>query len=207
MRAQEEERRRLARDLHDEVNQALTAILLRLEALAQDAPPEHAQEVAELKRLANQAMDELLNLARQLRPTALDDHGLVPAIEAQLQALRARAPAWRRTWTPQGDPEALDEDEQTAIYRVAQEALTNAGRHAGATARGGGARGGRRRTELRVRDDGHGFDPGRAARADPRRPAHGPRPAGHGRAGAPGGRRARPALGPRRRHRSHAEAP
>ena len=94
MRAQEEERRRLARDLHDEVNQALTAILLRLEALAQESPPEHAQEVGELKRLVNQAMDELLNLARQLRPSALDDHGLVPAIDAQLKRLRP-APASR----------------------------------------------------------------------------------------------------------------
>src|SRR6188768_3036996 len=55
MRAQEEERRRLARDLHDEVNQALTAILLRLEALAQETPPERAPEVSELKRLVNQA--------------------------------------------------------------------------------------------------------------------------------------------------------
>ena len=60
VRAQEEERRRVARDLHDEVNQALTAILLRLEALAQDSPPERAEDVAELKRLASQAMDELL---------------------------------------------------------------------------------------------------------------------------------------------------
>src|SRR5918995_7093934 len=80
MRAQEEERRRLARDLHDEVNQALTAILLRLEALAQDSPPARVDEVDELKRLVNQAMEELLNLARQLRPTALDDHGLLPAV-------------------------------------------------------------------------------------------------------------------------------
>src|ERR671914_66608 len=91
MRAQEEERRRLARDLHDEVNHALTAILLRLEALAQDAPPERESEVAELKRLVNQAMEELLNLARQLRPSALDDHGLVPAIDAQLKRFAARS--------------------------------------------------------------------------------------------------------------------
>ena len=87
MRAQEEERRRLARDLHDEVNQALTAILLRLEALAQDSPPERAGEVAELKRLVNQAMEELLNLARQLRPTALDDHGLMRGDRDAAQAL------------------------------------------------------------------------------------------------------------------------
>src|SRR4051812_25853762 len=76
LRAQEEERGRLARDLHDEVNQSLTAILLRLEALNQSAPPGVEDELAEVKRLVNQAMDELLKLARQLRPSALDDHGL-----------------------------------------------------------------------------------------------------------------------------------
>jgi two-component system, NarL family, sensor histidine kinase UhpB len=159
LRAQEEERRRVARDLHDEVNQALTAILLRLEALAQDSPPERAAEVAELKRLAIQAMDELLNLARQLRPTALDDHGLVPAIESQLRTFSERTGIAARLNT-QGRLGDLDEEQQTALYRVTQEALVNAGRHGGATrvqveleAAGG-------HTELRVRDDGQGFEPG-----------------------------------------------
>ena len=163
MRAQEEERRRLARDLHDEVNQALTAILLRLEALAQETPAERAPEVAELKRLVNQAMDELLNLARQLRPSALDDHGLVPALETQLKRFGARTGVEVRLDT-RGDPDDLPEVVQTAIYRVAQEALTNVTRHAGATIveldlaeEQGGA-------ELRVSDDGGGFDPSVIAR-------------------------------------------
>jgi two-component system, NarL family, sensor histidine kinase UhpB len=158
LRAQEEERRRLARDLHDEVNQALTAILLRLEALALDSPPERAAEVAELKRLASTAMDELLTLARQLRPTALDDHGLVAAIAAQVRGFEESTGIRARLATA-GNPGALDEEKQTVIYRVAQEALNNAGRHAGARevelelrAEGGGA-------ELHVRDDGGGFDP------------------------------------------------
>jgi two-component system sensor histidine kinase UhpB len=158
MRAQEEERRRLARDLHDEVNQALTAILLRLEALAQETPPERAPEVVELKRLVNQAMDELLNLARQLRPSALDDHGLVAALETQLKRFSARSGIEARLDTA-GDPHELPDVVQTAIYRVAQEALTNVTRHAGATIvelalaeRDGGV-------ELRVSDDGSGFDP------------------------------------------------
>src|SRR5687767_12997509 len=119
MRAQEEERRRLARDLHDEVNQALTAILLRLEALSQDSPPDRAPEVAELKRLVNQAMEELLTLARHLRPSALDDHGLVPAVEAQLKRFSAPTGIEVRLDT-QGDPDTLPEVVQTAIYRVAQ---------------------------------------------------------------------------------------
>jgi two-component system, NarL family, sensor histidine kinase UhpB len=158
MRAQEEERRRLARDLHDEVNQALTAILLRLEALAQETPPERAPEVVELKRLVNQAMDELLNLARQLRPSALDDHGLLAALETQMKRFSARTGIEARLDTA-GDPDELADVIQTAIYRVAQEALTNVTRHAGATvvelvvAQTNGE------VELRVSDDGRGFDP------------------------------------------------
>jgi two-component system, NarL family, sensor histidine kinase UhpB len=160
LRAQEDERRRLARDLHDEVNQALTAMLLRLEALAQDAPPDRTAEVAELKRLAGEAMEELLNLARQLRPTALDDHGLAAAIGAQLRRFEARTGV-ATAMDVRGDPADLDDDVQTALYRVAQEALANVGRHAGASrvevrlsVRGEGA-------ELRVSDDGAGFDPAR----------------------------------------------
>src|SRR3954465_1487600 len=89
LRAQEEERRRLARDLHDEVNQALTAILLRLQALSEDSPPELAEEVAELKTLVNQAMGKLLRLARQLRPASLDDMGLIAAIQSQISRFAA----------------------------------------------------------------------------------------------------------------------
>jgi two-component system sensor histidine kinase UhpB len=158
LRAQEEERRRLARDLHDEVNQALTAMLLRLEALAHDSPPEHAPEVAELKRLTNQAMEELLTLARQLRPSALDDHGLVPALEAQLKRFSARTGLETHLYAA-GHTGELPDDVGTAIYRIVQEALANVGRHAGAScvevelsANGTG-------TELRVLDDGAGFDP------------------------------------------------
>jgi two-component system, NarL family, sensor histidine kinase UhpB len=163
MRAQEEERRRLARDLHDEVNQALTAILLRLEALAQGAPPEQEAEVAELKRLVNQAMGELLNLARQLRPSALDDHGLVPAIEAQLKRFSARTGIEVRLRT-EGEPDELSDVVQTALYRVTQEALTNVARHAGATVVEVDLAGHDGQAELRVRDDGAGFDPAQVTR-------------------------------------------
>lgn len=158
LRAQEEERRRVARDLHDEVNQALAAILLRLEALAHDAPPELAGDVVELKRLASQAMDELLTLARQLRPAALDDHGLVPAIESQLRVFTERTGIAARLST-EGNPGRLDEDQQTALYRVTQEALVNAGRHGAASRVQVELSTLDRGTELRVRDDGGGFEP------------------------------------------------
>ena len=158
LRAQEEERRRLARDLHDEVNQALTAILLRLEALSQEVPPDRAGEVAEVKRLASEAMEQLQGLARQLRPAALDDHGLETAIRTQLRRFSTRTGVGTQLQL-QGDPRALDADVQTAMYRITQEALANIGRHAGASsvevelsvAADGG--------ELRIRDDGAGFDP------------------------------------------------
>ena len=172
MRAQEEERRRLARDLHDEVNQALTAILLRLEALAQDTPRERAPEGVELKRLVNQAMEELLTLARQLRPSALDDHGLVPAVEGQLKRFSARTGIEVRLRT-EGEPNELPEVMQTAIYRVAQEALANVARHAGATVVEVDLESGDGQAELRVRDDGAGFDPGAIPRAGSEGPGAG----------------------------------
>src|ERR687898_1070794 len=90
LRAQEQERSRIAQDLHDEVNQALTGILLRLEATTMDAPHALRPELQETKRLANQAMEELLHLARQLRPTALDDHGLIAALASQVEDFSQR---------------------------------------------------------------------------------------------------------------------
>jgi two-component system, NarL family, sensor histidine kinase UhpB len=166
MRAQEEERRRLARDLHDEVNQALTAILLRLEALAQDTPAANVGEVNELKRLVNQAMEELLNLARQLRPSALDDHGLMPAVETQLKRFAARTGV-EVSLNADGDPNNdLPEDVQTAVYRILQEALANIGRHTGATAVSVDIETSDDSLELRIRDDGAGFDPTGLARAN-----------------------------------------
>src|SRR5204863_3242524 len=128
LRAQEEERKRLARDLHDEVNQALTAILLRLQALMQDAPsPEVERELSQLKGLVNQAMDELLQLARQLRPTALDDHGLVPALETQVRRFGDHHGIEARLHT-EGESDGLGDDQQLVVYRVAQEALANVAR-------------------------------------------------------------------------------
>src|SRR4051794_9962863 len=84
VRAQEAERARIAQDLHDEVNQALTAIKLRLSAAMHDAPDALKRELKETKALTDRAMDELLTIARELRPTALDDHGLISALRSQV---------------------------------------------------------------------------------------------------------------------------
>ena len=129
LRAQEAERARVARDLHDEVNQALAAVSLRLAATAEHAPPEFAEELAETQRLAGQAMQELLGLARELRPSALDDHGLLPALRTQVRLFGERwgIPAH---FAADGTRPLLGEFEQLVVYRVVQEALSNIARHA-----------------------------------------------------------------------------
>jgi two-component system sensor histidine kinase UhpB len=131
LRAQEQERKRLAQDLHDEVNQALTAIMLRLQASIQDAPPDLAGELRETQRLAGQAMEELLNLARELRPTALDDHGLLPALRAQVRDFGERT-GIHADFRRRGEVPELSDDQQLVIYRVTQESLSNVVQHADA---------------------------------------------------------------------------
>jgi two-component system sensor histidine kinase UhpB len=131
LRAQEAERARVARDLHDEVNQALAAVSLRLAATAENAPAEFAEELKETQRLANQAMQELLGLARELRPSALDDHGLMPALRTQVRLFGERwgIPAH---FAADGTRPLIGEFEQLVVYRVVQEALSNIARHANA---------------------------------------------------------------------------
>ena len=155
LRAQEQERARIAQDLHDEVNQALTAILLRLQATISDAPEDLRRELGVTKELVNQAMEELLNLARQLRPTSLKDHGLIAALASQVRDFGDRT-GIRATFARHGEVPRLSDEEQLVIYRVTQESLSNVQRHAGATTVhvelsfvG--------RTFLRIHDDGHGF--------------------------------------------------
>ncbi len=155
IQAQERERRRIAQDLHDEVNQALTAVSLRLQASIEQASPELRRELTETKRLATQAMEELLALARQLRPAVLDDHGLLPALHSQVRdfAEQSRIIA---SFNTRGTMPILTPEQQLVIYRVIQEGLSNVAQHAGA----------RKvdvelsfigRTVLRITDDGRGF--------------------------------------------------
>jgi two-component system, NarL family, sensor histidine kinase UhpB len=156
LRAQEEERARVARDLHDEVNQALTGVLLRLEAARENAPPQLESELAETRSLANQAMEELLSLARQLRPTALDDLGLKAAIAGQVNEIGSHR-GIDAAFESKGDFSDLDDDVQLVVYRVAQEALSNAAQHSDAKTISVELRRGDPGVELRVSDDGRGF--------------------------------------------------
>ncbi len=150
--AQERERRRIAQDLHDEVNQALTAVSLRLQASIEQAPPELRRELAETKRLSSQAMEELLALARQLRPAVLDDHGLLPALHSQVRDFSEQTGIRARS-TRAAPADRLTPEQQLAIYRVTQESLSNIAQHAEARnvdvelSFGG-------QTVLRITDDG-----------------------------------------------------
>ncbi len=155
IRAQERERRRIAQDLHDEVNQALTAVTLRLQATIERAPQELRRELLETKRLSSQAMDELLALARTLRPAVLDDHGLVPALRSQVRDFREQT-GIEASFTLSGATLPLSPEQQLVIYRVTQESLSNIAQHSHA----------RKvhvelsfvgRTVLIVSDDGSGF--------------------------------------------------
>jgi two-component system sensor histidine kinase UhpB len=155
IRAQERERQRIAQDLHDEVNQALTAVSLRLQATIEQAPPELQRELSETKRLSGQAMEELLALARQLRPAVLDDHGLLPALHSQVRDFGERT-GMRASFVSRGAVPKLTPEQQLAIYRVTQESLSNVAQHAAARSVevelsfvG--------RTLLRISDDGRGF--------------------------------------------------
>ncbi len=154
--AQEEERARVARDLHDEVNQSLTGLLLRLEALRDRATPELAHELAETKALANQAMQELLTLARTLRPTALDDLGLKAALSALVDEL-GRKSGIETGFEGIGELTDVPMDVQLVTYRVAQEALSNATQHSEAERISVQLSRDAEGVELTVTDDGRGF--------------------------------------------------
>ena len=106
LRGQEQERSRIAQDLHDEVNQALTGDPAAARGDTMDAPSALRPELQETKRLANQAMEELLHLARQLRPTALDDHGLIPALASQVEDFSQRTRHRRALLAPRPGADA-----------------------------------------------------------------------------------------------------
>ena len=161
--AQERERERIARDLHDEVNQALTALLLRLAAVRRQAPdPEVAAELAEIGSLISRAMSELLDLARGLRPTPRDALGLKAALATLVEEVEREA-GIAAGFEAEGELDGVPDDVQLVTYRVAQEAVTNVIQHADAghlRVRLIGAADGA--IELRVSDDGTGYAGGRS---------------------------------------------
>ena len=156
--AQELERRRLARELHDETGQALTSILLGLKSIRASRNDEEAERAeAELRELVVQALQDVRSLAVELRPAALDDFGLVPALERLAGTFSERTGIRATVAATLGDTR-LPPETETVVYRLVQEALTNVVKHAAAsevsivlTRRDGGV-------SAVVEDDGQGFE-------------------------------------------------
>ncbi|WP_432093331.1 HAMP domain-containing sensor histidine kinase [Streptomyces sp. bgisy100] len=154
--AQEAERHRIAQELHDEIGQTLTAVLLELKRVGGHAPPAVREELRQVQETTRTSLDEIRRIARRLRPGVLEELGLAKALKALANEFTSPLPAVRARIG--ADLPALGHDAELVVYRVAQEGLTNAARHSGArrvdltlghTPAG---------VELRVRDDGRGLD-------------------------------------------------
>ena len=135
IRAQEEERKEISRELHDEIVQTLVGINVELSTLKKGASLGTAAlmaKIARTQRLVTHSVNEVHRFARELRPAVLDDLGLIPALHAYSKSLAARKKL-KIKLTAFGGVEALGAAKRTVLFRVAQEALTNVARHAEAT--------------------------------------------------------------------------
>ena len=159
MTAQEEERRRIARELHDETGQSLTSLTVGL-ALIEEAPDlgTARERAGELRRLAARTLDEVHHLSRGLRPSVLDDLGLLPALERYLKEYGASRGIAVDLHTSGFDGHRLPGPVEIAVYRIVQEALTNTAKHAGASTVSVLLEYRVASLHLIVEDDGHGFD-------------------------------------------------
>jgi two-component system sensor histidine kinase UhpB len=151
----EGERRRIGRELHDEIGQRLTGTLLQLQRLADDLPESFRFEIEDIQEQQRATLDEVGALAWQLRPALLDDLGLISAIGALAETM-GETTAQIETSVPEDLPH-LPSDLELVVYRVAQEALTNAVRHSGASRITLALERSDHRLILRVTDDGTGF--------------------------------------------------
>jgi two-component system, NarL family, sensor histidine kinase UhpB len=158
LQAQEEERQRLARGLHDEVGQSMTAVLLQLKRLAAGASPGQLSQLAEAQQIVKTSLDDVRRLAQELRPELLDHLGLASALAELARGVEQRTHV-RVQQKLELDLPPLNPQTELVLYRVAQESLTNVARHAQASEvllsleRGSGS------VILRVIDNGQGFDP------------------------------------------------
>jgi two-component system, NarL family, sensor histidine kinase UhpB len=153
--AQEAERHRIAQELHDEVGQTLTAVLLELKRVADHAPPPTRQELHEVQETIRNSLDEIRRIARRLRPGVLDELGLISALKALAAEFSTVGLTVHRTLD--SDLTGLGRDVELVLYRVAQEGLTNVARHAQARAIDLVLSRGADGVELRIRDDGAGL--------------------------------------------------
>jgi signal transduction histidine kinase len=164
VQAQELERQRLARELHDETGQALTSILLGLKPL-EEALGGHPARVAlaDLREQVVSALQDVRRLAVELRPAVLDDFGLVPALERLTDAFAEQSGIRVDFHSALGETR-LPSEVETTLYRIVQEALTNVAKHASAQHVSILLVRRERSVSAVIEDDGQGFVPGRARR-------------------------------------------
>src|SRR5262249_22027527 len=135
LHVQEEERKNISRELHDEVGQHLTAISVMLATLKHNGAANNedlSRRIAGTQRLLQVTMETVHNFARELRPAILDDLGLLPALRSSLNAFGART-GLRVRFRGNASAEKLPNEEKTVLFRVAQESLTNVAKHAHAS--------------------------------------------------------------------------
>jgi signal transduction histidine kinase len=162
VQAQEDERKSIARELHDQVGQMLTAVRMELGSLAQLRGTDAEQfqtRVREARQVAEQALRAVRDMAMGLRPSMLDDLGLVPAIEWQARDFSRRAGVPVEVQVD-GHLDGLPDSHRTCVYRVVQEALTNCARHASARNIRISLHGSDGLLSLAIQDDGVGFGSG-----------------------------------------------
>jgi two-component system sensor histidine kinase UhpB len=157
--AQEAERLRVAQELHDEVGQSLTAVLLDLARAERQAPDALKGQLREVQESVRSSLDDTRRIALELRPEALDDLGLGPALMVLADRFHERARVEIERRVERRLP-ALTYEQELVLYRVAQEALTNVVRHANAHSAELSLRRNGSRLELRVRDNGRGLQGG-----------------------------------------------
>ncbi len=165
VRTREEERRRIGRELHDGPLQSLMLLLRGLEAVESLPKPDPTPDpLVDARDLAEQTADELRRISRALRPSILDDLGLLPAIRSEAAAL-ARRSGLKVDFAFTGAQGAIEPEVELVLLRVAQEALHNVERHSSASTAMVRLRFGRTRTCLIIRDDGRGLDQSASASA------------------------------------------
>lgn len=152
--AQEAERRRIAQELHDEIGQTLTAVLLDLKRVAGEAPPAVRDQIHQVQETTRNSLDEIRRIARRLRPGVLEELGLTSALRALATEFSTAGLAVHRQIGT--DLPELAKETELVLYRVAQEGLTNVARHAGAHHVTLCLRRSGPDVELLVRDDGRG---------------------------------------------------
>lgn len=154
--AQEAERRRIAQELHDEVGQTFTAVLLELKRAADHSPPDVREELLQAQEATREGLDEIRRIARRLRPGVLDELGLVSALRELASEIPARSGLSVRHRFDH-DLLRLDPEAELVVYRVAQESITNTVRHARAEHLEFALTRSAAGVDLCVRDDGCGI--------------------------------------------------